>query len=177
MSAHALAALCAIARLHQTPADPATLAHQLGLSPTDAPQPDDLLRAAKHLGLKAKLSRTTIERLALTPLPALALMRGADDSMRVVILAQCDGKRVLFQDFGNLGSDPNLPAAQAALPAAQATSAAPPSSLLKSSPNTAPARSSSSPAAPPWLANWPSSTSPGSSPPWSNTASCWAKCC
>ena len=82
MSAHALAALCAIARLHQTPADPATLAHQLGLSPTDAPQPDDLLRAAKHLGLKAKLSRTTIERLA--------LMRGADDSMRVVILeGQC----------------------------------------------------------------------------------------
>ena len=143
MSAHALAALCAIARLHQTPADPATLAHQLGLSPTDALQPDDLLRAAKHLGLKAKLSRTTIERLALTPLPALALMRGADDSMRVVILAQCDGKRVLFQDFGelgsgksgsdrnfsaqrseapagtafsreNLGSDPNLPAATAA---------------------------------------------------------------
>ena len=104
MSAHALAALCAIARLHQTPADPATLAHQLGLSPTDAPQPDDLLRAAKHLGLKAKLSRTSIDRLALTPLPALALMRGADDSMRVVILAQCDGKRVLFQDFGKSGS-------------------------------------------------------------------------
>ena len=104
MSAHALAALCAIARLHQTPADPATLAHQLGLSPTDAPQPDDLLRAAKHLGLKAKLSRTSIDRLALTPLPALALMRGADDAMRVVILAQCDGKRVLFQDFGKSGS-------------------------------------------------------------------------
>ena len=157
MSAHALAALCAIARLHQTPADPATLAHQLGLSPTDAPQPDDLLRAAKHLGLKAKLSRTTIERLALTPLPALALMRHADaasgiESMRVVILAQCDGKRVLFQDFGksgsvgksgsdrnfsaqrseapagsafsreNLGSDPNL-SANADLPSAKAAQA------------------------------------------------------
>ena len=171
-SVSSLPALCAIARLHQTAADPATLAHQMGLSPTDACEPDDLLRAAKHLGLKAKLSRTSIERLALTPLPALALMRGADDSMRVVILAQCDGKRVLFQDFGksgsvgksgsdrnfsaqrseapagsafsreNLGSDPNLPAAQAALPAAQATSAAPPSSLLKSSPNTGPASSS-----------------------------------
>ncbi len=139
----ALAALCAVARLHQIAADPATLAHQLGLAPTDALETDDLLRAARHLGLKAKLSRTTIERLALTPLPALALMRGPDDSMRVVILAQCDGKRVLFQDFGkpgsgklgsdrnfsaqrseapagtafsreNLGSDPNLPAAQAA---------------------------------------------------------------
>ena len=156
-SVSSLSALCAIARLHQTAADPATLAHQMGLSPTDACEPDDLLRAAKHLGLKAKLSRTSIERLALTPLPALALMRGADDAMRVVILAQCDGKRVLFQDFGksaavgesaavgklgsdrnfsaqrsaapagsafsreNLGSDPNLPAAQAA----QATSTGP----------------------------------------------------
>ncbi len=66
-------------------------------------KPGYLLRAAKHLGLKAKLSRTSIERLALTPLPALALMRGADDSMRVVILAQCDGKRVLFQDPGAAG--------------------------------------------------------------------------
>ena len=150
----ALAALCAVARLHQIAADPATLAHQLGLSPTDALEPDDLLRAAKHLGLKAKRSSTTIARLALTPLPALAIMRHADassgvESTRIVILAQCDGKRVLFQDFGklgadgksgsgksgsdrnfsaqrseapagsafsreNLGSDPNLPAAQAA---------------------------------------------------------------
>ena len=107
-SVSSLPALCAIARLHQTAADPATLAHQMGLSPTDALETDDLLRAAKHLGLKAKLNRTTIERLALTPLPALALMRGADDSMRVVILAQCDGKRVLFQDFGESGSDGKL---------------------------------------------------------------------
>ena len=51
----ASAALCAIARLHQTPADPATLAHQLGLSPTDALQPEDLLRAARHLGLVSPL--------------------------------------------------------------------------------------------------------------------------
>ena len=35
-------------------------------------------------------------------------MRGADDSMRVVILAQCDGKRVLFQVPGAAG--PGLPA-------------------------------------------------------------------
>ena len=93
-----------MARPHQTPADRAALVRQLGLSPTDALQTDDLLRAATHLGLKARLSRTTIERLALTPLPALALMRGTDDSMRVVILAQCDGKRVLFQGFGKLGA-------------------------------------------------------------------------
>ena len=93
----ALTSLCTIARLHQIAADPATLAHQLGLAPADSLSTDDLLRAAKHLGLKAKLSRSTPERLALTPLPALALMRSEDDAVRVVIIAQCDGKRVLFQ--------------------------------------------------------------------------------
>ena len=93
-----LAALCAIARLHQVAADPATLAHQLGLSGTEPFQLQDLLQAAQHLGLKAKHSRTTVDRLALTPLPALALMRTDDDSLRIVILAQCDGQRVLLQD-------------------------------------------------------------------------------
>jgi subfamily B ATP-binding cassette protein HlyB/CyaB len=93
-----LAALCAIARLHQVAADPATLAHQLGFSGNEPFQLDDLLQAAQHLGLKAKWSKTVVERLALTPLPALALMRTDDGSLRVVILAQCDGQRVLLQD-------------------------------------------------------------------------------
>jgi ATP-binding cassette, subfamily B, bacterial HlyB/CyaB len=96
----ALCALCAIARLHQVAADPATLAHQLGLAPTEAMGVDQLLQAAKHLGLKAKRSRSSIARLPLTPLPALAFMRNTDGSLAVVLLAQCDGKRVLFQDFG-----------------------------------------------------------------------------
>lgn len=93
----AFTALCTIARLHQVAADPATLAHQLGLAPTDPLGIDDLLRAAQHLGLKAKLSRSSVERLALTPLPALALMRSECDALQVVIVAQCDGKRVLLQ--------------------------------------------------------------------------------
>jgi ATP-binding cassette, subfamily B, bacterial HlyB/CyaB len=93
-----LTALCTVARFHQIAADPATLAHQLGLSSSDALTASDLLRAAQHLGLKAKLARTTIERLALTPLPALALMRTPEQSLRVVILAQSDGQRVLFQE-------------------------------------------------------------------------------
>jgi subfamily B ATP-binding cassette protein HlyB/CyaB len=93
-----LAALCAVARFHQVAADPATLAHQLGLSSSDALTPSDVLRAAQHLGLKAKLTRTHVERLALTPLPALALMHTEDNTLRLVILAQCDGQRVLFQD-------------------------------------------------------------------------------
>ena len=94
-----LAALCAIARLHQIAADPATLAHQLGLLSSEQLASDDLLRAAKHLGLSAKLVRTTVQRLALTPLPAIAVMRTSDASLRVVVLAQSDGKRVLFQDL------------------------------------------------------------------------------
>lgn len=95
-----IAALCAVARFHQVACDPATLTHQLGIASTDAVTTDDLLRAAQHLGLKAKLSRSSVERIGLVPLPALAVMRTEDASLRVVILAQSDGKRVLFQDLG-----------------------------------------------------------------------------
>ncbi len=93
-----LSALCVLARYHQIPADPATLAHQLGLHPSQSASTDDVLRAAKYLGLKAKLSRTTLERLTLSPLPALALLRADDGFLRAVVLAQCDGQRVLLQD-------------------------------------------------------------------------------
>ena len=86
-----------IARLHQVAAEPAHLAHQLGWPPSRRPSLTDLLLAAKHLGLKAKLSRTTADRLALCPLPALAVWRD-ETAARTVVLAQCDGQRVLFQD-------------------------------------------------------------------------------
>ena len=94
---HALAALCGVARFHQIAADPASLAHQLSIASADTLTTDDLLRGAQHLGLKAKVTRTTSGRLALTGLPALALMRTPDQSLSVVILAQCDEKRVLYQ--------------------------------------------------------------------------------
>jgi len=100
----ALSALCVLARYHQIPADPATLAHRLGLQPSQSASTDDVLRAAKHLGLKAKLSHTTLERLSLSPLPALALLRADDCSVRTVVLAQCDGQRVLLQDPGAPGT-------------------------------------------------------------------------
>ena len=91
-------ALCLIARLHHIAAEPAHLAHRLGLPPSHEPSTDDLLLAAKHIGLKAKRSRTTIDRLNLAPLPALAVMNDGPGATRVVVLAQCDGQRVLFQD-------------------------------------------------------------------------------
>lgn len=99
-----LIALCTVARYHQIAADPATLAHQLGLSASTPIGTHELLRAAKHLGLKAKRSTTTPERLALTPLPALARIQGADGQTRTVILAQCDGQRVLYQDPDPIGA-------------------------------------------------------------------------
>ncbi|RZL07946.1 MAG: type I secretion system permease/ATPase [Rubrivivax sp.] len=95
---HGLASLCLLARLHHIAADPGTLAHQLGLAPSEAFTSFHLLRAAKHLGLKAKITRTTPERLNLAALPALARLVSPDGSDRWVLLAQCDGQRVLFQD-------------------------------------------------------------------------------
>ena len=65
----ALAGLCLIARLHHIAAEPGHLAHQLGWPPSHQPDTDGLLLAAGQLGLKARLSRTSVERLALTPLP------------------------------------------------------------------------------------------------------------
>jgi subfamily B ATP-binding cassette protein HlyB/CyaB len=107
MAGHgALAALCAIARFHRIAADPATLAHQLGCSPGEDVDTDLLLRAAKQLGLKAKLSRTSLDRLALTPLPAIALLRSEEGQTRYVILAQCDAQRVLLQDPSAASSRP-----------------------------------------------------------------------
>ena len=104
-------ALCLAARLHHIAADPESLAHSLGKSRSEPVTVQDILLAAKHLGLKAKLSRTAPDRLGLVPLPALALMGDG----RVVLLAQCDGKRVLFLDpsvaSGNAGAvaPPALP--------------------------------------------------------------------
>lgn len=104
-----LSSLCAIARFHQIAADPATLAHQLGISPNDRLTTDDLLRAAKHLGLKAKVSNTKADRLVLTPLPALAVLHHDQDSLKVVILAKCDGQRVLYQDLSTDVGGQNTP--------------------------------------------------------------------
>ena len=94
MQAHPLTALCLLARLHHVAADPAALLHQLAKGAHEAFSDRDLLLAARHLGLKAKPSRTSATRLHLAALPALARMNDG----RWVVLAQCDGQRVLFMD-------------------------------------------------------------------------------
>jgi ATP-binding cassette, subfamily B, bacterial HlyB/CyaB len=97
-------ALCLIARLHQVAADPAALRHQLGKPASLAFDSNDLLLAAQQLGLKAKRTTSTIDRLGVLPLPALALMNDG----RWVVLAQSDGQRVLIQDAGVDGSRPTI---------------------------------------------------------------------
>ncbi|MDI4667327.1 hypothetical protein K9U40_23840, partial [Xanthobacter autotrophicus] len=63
-----LHALCLIARLHHIACDPATLAHRLGLAANDRIGTQELLQAAKLIGLKAKKVRSSVSRLALSPL-------------------------------------------------------------------------------------------------------------
>ena len=101
-----LQALCLIARLHHVAADAHTLTHQLGWVSGHRQHPDDLLIAAQHLGLKAKRSRSSVDRLKLAALPALAVLKAPPGSApRVVVLAQCDGQRVLFQDPAGTSPD------------------------------------------------------------------------
>ena len=101
-----LAALSLIARLHHISTDVNTLGHQLNIPPSRDITVQELLLAAKHIGLKAKLINCTADRLHLQPLPALALMRDEQGdkkserqgNLRYVLIAQCDGQRLLMQD-------------------------------------------------------------------------------
>jgi len=88
-----LICLLILARFHDLPADPAQLRHQFvqsGSTFSDI----DLLRAAKHLGLKAGLHKTQWSRLPGTPLPAVAKQRDG----RYVVLAKIEGSKALIQD-------------------------------------------------------------------------------
>jgi subfamily B ATP-binding cassette protein HlyB/CyaB len=91
----ALRALCVVARLHNIAAEPQALMHSLGKGDSEPVGVDDLLTCAARLRLKASRIGTSVDRLATTPLPALALM--LDGSVRV--LARCEDKRVLTQAF------------------------------------------------------------------------------
>ncbi len=95
-----LLALCFVARVHQVAADPATLRHALGLSPSEPLSIDLFVAAARHIGLKAKVVRTTLARLPHLSLPALVVLRGgqAAENASVAVLARVDGERVLLHD-------------------------------------------------------------------------------
>ncbi len=65
-----LLALVLIARLHGIAADPSQVRHNAGLA-TERFEPEDLQRAARALGLKARVVTFSTTRLAYLPLPAL----------------------------------------------------------------------------------------------------------
>src|SRR5580693_2833705 len=80
-------------RLLGVAATPEQIAHQLDLG-ARAMTPSDMLRGAKRLGLKARLVTTRPERLARTPLPAIALTRDG----RAFVLAKLADGQALIQD-------------------------------------------------------------------------------
>ncbi|HEK0906612.1 TPA: type I secretion system permease/ATPase [Pseudomonas putida] len=88
-----LICLLMLARFHNVAASGEQLAHEFGdgRQPFATPQ---LLLASRKLGLKAKRVQTRTERLARTPLPAVA----ADREGGFFIIARMDQGRVLIQD-------------------------------------------------------------------------------
>jgi subfamily B ATP-binding cassette protein HlyB/CyaB len=88
-----LACLLILARFYDLPADGSQLRHQFAQS--GQPLSDsELLRAAKHLGLKAGLLKIQWSKLPGTPLPAVAKRTDG----RYVVLAKIDGDKALIQD-------------------------------------------------------------------------------
>lgn len=88
-----LAALVMLARFHNVAASPEQLAHELA----DSGKPfgrSEILLAAKQLGLKASLTRTNLDRLSQTPLPAIA----ADQAGGFFIIARIDDGKALIHD-------------------------------------------------------------------------------
>jgi subfamily B ATP-binding cassette protein HlyB/CyaB len=88
-----LICLLILARFYDVPADGSQLRHQFAQS--GQPFSDtDLLRAAKHLGLKAGMVATSWSKLPGTPFPAIAQCSDG----RYVVLAKIDGDKALVQD-------------------------------------------------------------------------------
>lgn len=88
-----LLALVMLSRFHSVAADPEQLRHEFSVG--GAPfGTDEILHGARKLGLKAKLVRTTRERLTHTPLPAIA----QSDDGRFFVLARAENDQVLIQD-------------------------------------------------------------------------------
>jgi len=87
-----LQSLTMLAQLHGIAVEPARLQHEFGRADAAASLPD-LARAARWLGLKARVLHSEWARLAQTPLPALVRMRTGD----IPLLAGADATRVLLK--------------------------------------------------------------------------------
>ncbi|MGR8921250.1 MAG: cysteine peptidase family C39 domain-containing protein, partial [Gammaproteobacteria bacterium] len=86
-----LACLVALARVHELAVDAGRLRHEFGRAGA-AFDAEDIVRAARWLGLKARLIRSRWQRLPRTPLPAIAELGGG-----FVLLAGVGDEEVLVQ--------------------------------------------------------------------------------
>jgi ATP-binding cassette, subfamily B, bacterial HlyB/CyaB len=81
-----LPALVTLLRCHGIAAEPGQIRHRLGIARIGVA---DMLRCAKIFGLKARVQKTTWERLAVTPLPGVAVLR---DGGFLILGKVADGK-------------------------------------------------------------------------------------
>ena len=88
-----LISLLILARFYDLPADGSQL-RRLYAQPGQPLSDTELLRAAKHLGLKAGVIHTQWTKLSGTPFPAIAKLGNG----RHVVLAKINGEKVLIQD-------------------------------------------------------------------------------
>jgi len=88
-----LVCLLILARFYDLPADGEQLRHQFAQS-NQLLSDTELLRAAKHIGLKAGVLKSRWDKLPGTPFPAIAKRTDG----RYVVLAKIDGDKVLIQD-------------------------------------------------------------------------------
>jgi len=90
-----LMALVLVARFHGIAADVEQLRHAAAIKSAQF-TPQDLVLAARSIGLKAREVRTTAARLSKTPCPALIL----EENGQHFILANCDGQKALTLELG-----------------------------------------------------------------------------
>ncbi|MEI6204528.1 MAG: ABC transporter transmembrane domain-containing protein, partial [Enhydrobacter sp.] len=86
-----LASLTLLLRYHGIAVDPEQLCHQLG---TRTLGTTEMLRLARQFSLKAAIKTTTWQRLATTPLPAIALLKDG----RFAYVGRADGQKILIQE-------------------------------------------------------------------------------
>jgi subfamily B ATP-binding cassette protein HlyB/CyaB len=85
-----LGAVVAVLRYHGIGVDPGQIRHRLGARAIGVPE---MLRCAKELGVKARVVSTRWERLAKTPMPAIATLNDG----RFLILGKIGEEKVLAQ--------------------------------------------------------------------------------
>jgi len=94
-SSAALSAFVLVARFLGVPADPAQIAHEQGLAGSFTLE--DLARAAKRIGIVARIRATGLGDLAKRPMPALAELRDGSALILLKIDESADAPRYLIQ--------------------------------------------------------------------------------